>query len=212
VACLSRDYSSLFHHEGSRTDKHVRAHEVYSVLEGTPARRLAETTQRLDALRPHRWLEGTGPFGLRVSALVAAPLVFIALAGSAMMAAAWMREERSMPVATAAKPAGAPVEKAPVAQPASKPKAASAPRKSLAKPEAPATSAAHGPGRIELAVAPWGEILVDGKPSGVSPPLNNLEIAPGPHTIEIRNSTFPSHIAQIDVKAGEAIRIRHRFK
>jgi class 3 adenylate cyclase len=31
VSCLSSDYASLFTHEGSRTDKHVRAHEVYSV-------------------------------------------------------------------------------------------------------------------------------------------------------------------------------------
>lgn len=31
VSCLSNDYASLFTHQGSRTDKHVRAHEVYSV-------------------------------------------------------------------------------------------------------------------------------------------------------------------------------------
>lgn len=31
VSCLSADYAPLFTHEGSRTDKHVRAHEVYSV-------------------------------------------------------------------------------------------------------------------------------------------------------------------------------------
>jgi class 3 adenylate cyclase len=31
VSCLSSDYASLFTHQGLRTDKHVRAHEVYSV-------------------------------------------------------------------------------------------------------------------------------------------------------------------------------------
>lgn len=31
VSCLSSDYADLFTHQGSRTDKHVRAHEVYSV-------------------------------------------------------------------------------------------------------------------------------------------------------------------------------------
>jgi class 3 adenylate cyclase len=35
VSCLSRDYISLFHHEGARTDKHVREHDVYSVEGGT---------------------------------------------------------------------------------------------------------------------------------------------------------------------------------
>src|SRR5215212_10509179 len=42
VSCLSRDYATLFRHEGARTDKHVRDHEVYSVG-GTPsARRLSD--------------------------------------------------------------------------------------------------------------------------------------------------------------------------
>ena len=31
VSCLSRDYMNLFRHEGSRTDKHVREHEIYVV-------------------------------------------------------------------------------------------------------------------------------------------------------------------------------------
>ena len=31
VSCLSTDYAGLFTHRGSRTDKHVREHEVYSV-------------------------------------------------------------------------------------------------------------------------------------------------------------------------------------
>jgi class 3 adenylate cyclase len=209
VACLSRDYSSLFHHEGSRTDKHVRAHEVYSVLEGTPARRLAETTQGMEALHPRRWLEATGPLGIRVSALVAAPLAFLAIAGSGVMAAVWLREEPRAAAAIAAKPTTAASEKSPLTLPPPKPKAAAPQKKALAKSD---TTPAQGPGRIELAIAPWGEILIDGRPQGVSPPLSNLEIAPGPHTIEVRNSTFPSHIAQVDVKAGEAIRIRHRFK
>ena len=44
VSCLSRDYMNLFRHEGSRTDKHVREHEVYSVVGGAPmARRVAQT-------------------------------------------------------------------------------------------------------------------------------------------------------------------------
>src|ERR671931_1976469 len=37
VSCISRDYANLFLHEGARTDKHVREHDVYSVVGGTPA-------------------------------------------------------------------------------------------------------------------------------------------------------------------------------
>src|SRR5260221_13798444 len=54
VSCLSRDYANLFHHEGARTDKHVREHDVYSVVAGTPARRrFADTVaQTLDGPSP----------------------------------------------------------------------------------------------------------------------------------------------------------------
>jgi class 3 adenylate cyclase len=37
VACLSEDYAALFTFEGSRTDKHVRDHEVYAVGESDAA-------------------------------------------------------------------------------------------------------------------------------------------------------------------------------
>jgi ribosomal protein S17 len=42
--------------------------------------------------------------------------------------------------------------------------------------------------------------------------LRVLEVPPGPHTIEIRNSTFPAHVARIEVRAGEAVKIQHRFR
>jgi serine/threonine-protein kinase len=77
---------------------------------------------------------------------------------------------------------------------------------------APVASAKTAVPRLELAVAPWGEVFVDGKSRGVSPPLRMLEISPGSHTIEIRNSTFPSHVQKVDIKSGDAVKIRHRFK
>jgi class 3 adenylate cyclase len=186
VSCLSRDYLNLFRHEGSRTDKHVREHEVYSVVGGTPTtRRLAHTESQMLA-RDGGWLAGSGPLGFRRSALVAAPLAFLLLVGGGVAA-------RSM------------VDAAPA--PAAKARSATVEKKTAA-PEKTAP-AAHG--RVELAVLPWGEVLIDGKSRGVSPPLRTLEIPPGSHTIELRNSTFPSHVEKVDVKAGEAVRIRHRF-
>jgi len=63
VSCLSRDYMNLFRHEGSRTDKHVREHEVYSVVGGAPmARRVAQTESMVQA-RDGGWLAGMGPLG-----------------------------------------------------------------------------------------------------------------------------------------------------
>ena len=47
VSCLSEDYGKLFHYEGSRTDKHVREHEVYAVqATGGALLRLAASNPR----------------------------------------------------------------------------------------------------------------------------------------------------------------------
>jgi class 3 adenylate cyclase len=211
VSCLSRDYASLFHHEGARTDKHVREHDVYSVVGGTPAsRRLADTmTQSLDGEAPAGWLARSGPLGLRRSALLAAGVLFLTILAGGVGARALLEPgaPQSKPAAALAAPAAAAV-----AEPPAKAEAPLA--KKLARLER--QPAAAGPGaanaRVELAVAPWGEVLVDGSSRGVSPPLRVLEIAPGAHTVEIRNSTFPAHVERVQLKAGEAVRIRHRFR
>jgi class 3 adenylate cyclase len=223
VSCLSRDYVTLFRHEGARTDKHVREHDVYAVVGGTPAtRRFADTeSQTGTGARAKGWLLGFGPLGLRRSALVAAPIAFFLIVAGGVAARAMMERPGSAAAVEApAKPAAAPTAPAkPVDTPA--PKAATAPdkpqpvqKKLVARLEKKLekSAAAAQSGRLELAVAPWGEVLVDGKRRGVSPPLRVLQLAPGPHTIEIRNSTFPAYVEKVQVKQGEAVKIRHRFR
>jgi class 3 adenylate cyclase len=210
VSCLSRDYASLFHHEGARTDKHVREHDVYSVVGGTPAsRRLADTmTQSLEGEAPAGWLARNGPLGLRRSALLAAGVLFLAILAGGVGARALLE-----PGAPGSKPAA--MIPGPAAAALVEPAAREAPlAKKLARLERQAAAAGAGVAnaRVELAVAPWGEVLVDGNSRGVSPPLRVLEVAPGVHTVEIRNSTFPAHVEQVQLKAGEAVRIRHRFR
>ncbi len=208
VSCLSRDYMNLFRHEGSRTDKHVREHEVYSVVGGAPgARRLAQTEKRVHA-RDGGWLAGSGPLGLRRSALLAAPLAFfLVLAGGVAartMLEAKPRQTDGEAAARVDRRAGAEAgkfDKKLMARLEKKPE-----QRIEQKP------AAGDSGRVELAVLPWGEVLIDGRSRGVSPPLRVLDIPAGSHTIEIRNSTFPSHVEKVNVKAGQAVRIRHRFK
>ena len=73
-------------------------------------------------------------------------------------------------------------------------------------------AAPRGAGRLEVAVAPWGDVLVDGRSRGRAPPLLVLEVPAGSHKIEIRNSTSPAHVAQVEVKPGETVRIQHRFR
>ena len=196
VSCLSRDYMNLFRHEGSRTDKHVREHEVYSVVGGAPmARRVAQTESMVHA-RDGGWLAGMGPLGLRRSALIAAPLAFFLVVGGAVAARTMLDSSAPGQKRSAAAAAEAKADKKLTA------------RVEKGGEKAPAIDVA----RLELAVLPWGEVLVDGKSRGVSPPLRTLDIPPGSHTIELRNSTFPSHVEKVTVKAGEALKIRHRFR
>jgi class 3 adenylate cyclase len=205
VSCLSRDYVGLFQHEGARTDKHVREHDVYSVVGGAPAgRRLPDTlTIEGGAEGPTRWLRGIGPLGLRRSALLAAPVVFLLMVAGGVAARALM--DRDVPPTP---PPSKPVAAAPATlKPASLP-----PRVEKQTERQARAPTAVGVGSIVFAVAPWGEVLIDGKSRGVSPPLRTVEIPAGPHRIEIRNSTFPAHVAKVEVKAGEAIQIRHRFR
>lgn len=66
--------------------------------------------------------------------------------------------------------------------------------------------------QLALSVQPWGEIYVNGKRQGVTPPLRELKLPPGKHTIEVRNSAFPSYSETIVVDADTVNRIRHRFQ
>jgi len=229
VSCLSRDYANLFRHEGSRTDKHVRAHEVYAVVGVTPGPRRVDEAEARSESAPGTagWLARSGPLGLRRSALVAAPLVFLLIVAGGVGARALMPgEPAAAKAAPEPKAAAAPLPAQPAIAPAAAPAAGGAAATEQPKPKKPVarvekktektkpqkTAAAQPAGRLELAIAPWGEVLVDGKSRGLSPPLRVLEISPGSHTIEIRNSTFPAHVARVEVKAGEAVRIQHRFR
>jgi serine/threonine-protein kinase len=66
-------------------------------------------------------------------------------------------------------------------------------------------------GTVNLAVTPWGEVFVNGAPRGVSPPLTQLTLPPGAHTIEIRNASSPPFSVRIELRAGETINLQHRF-
>ncbi len=64
---------------------------------------------------------------------------------------------------------------------------------------------------ISIAVSPWGEIYLDGRIQGVSPPLAKMMVVPGRHEIEIRNTAFPAYTHRVQVKAGEHVNIKHKF-
>jgi serine/threonine-protein kinase len=66
--------------------------------------------------------------------------------------------------------------------------------------------------RLTLAVTPWGEVFVDGKRKGITPPMAEIQLAPGKHAIEIRNTTFQPYRRTVELGAGGRLKIKHKFQ
>lgn len=90
------------------------------------------------------------------------------------------------------------------------------PKPSVAAPAPPEVTeppkAALKNGWVRLAISPWGEVHVDGKMLGVSPPLNEILLPAGKHRIEIRNGSFPPYRQTIDLAGAASLRIKYKFE
>jgi eukaryotic-like serine/threonine-protein kinase len=87
------------------------------------------------------------------------------------------------------------------AEPAAEPSASQAP-----SPARPAS------GTVVFRVEPWGEILIDNKPIGVSPPLVQMALAAGTHQIEVRHANDQPYTTQISVDAAVPVTVSHHFE
>ncbi|TAJ76513.1 MAG: adenylate/guanylate cyclase domain-containing protein [Gallionellaceae bacterium] len=274
---LSQEYAGMFHFEGSRTDKHVREHEVYAI--GHPgelasaqqagqksATRLsaawgefrAKSKAHWDALLvKHNELaayvretfnQASGKQKALYAGLVTVPFLLILLLvvklahkqeappnvlpkNAEVSAPAKVAGTQSgVQVATAAPVAATGAAKSVVPASELKTKAQSkkeaqkktAEKKEAAKKETSkkdkkdhkgkATGQASGePGVLALTIKPWGEVYLDGKMQGVSPPVTKLQVSAGEHVIEIRNTTFPAYKQSIKIKAGDKTSINYKF-
>ena len=115
----------------------------------------------------------------------------------------------SSPAAVAATPAVAPSAPAVVSK-------AEAARRRKAMAVATLTggvpiSAVLSEGVVQLAVSPWGQVEVDGKPMGISPPLTRLTLTSGNHTVTVRNTDFPAYTTTVTVDGESPVTLRHRF-
>jgi len=265
VTRISEDYARLFAYQGSRTDKHVREHEIYEVV--APAEEARELIGRRNrARRPGEdTLSSTvqarpGLFRSRKLATAFTGLSLLCLAAAAYYSVTSRLEAPALdPVVAASGPASAaptaalepaPQPAANVPEPAAplpqsdatviEPKSATKPasRRKAAPVQQPATkgvdmariepeprkavpatrsgphaskSAAGGTAFILLAVSPWGEVFVDGKSAGVSPPLTELEVSAGKHRVEIRNGAFKPYQEEIELGSNQTFRIKHKF-
>jgi eukaryotic-like serine/threonine-protein kinase len=128
--------------------------------------------------------------------------------------------EPAADAATAAASSGAPPTTLPAEAPAEPEQAVPAPPRARAAERAPTrernardtrASAAAATGVVQLAVAPWGQIEVNGKGAGVTPPLSQLTLPVGDHVIVVRNADFAAHTVTVRVSADQPVVVRHRF-
>lgn len=83
---------------------------------------------------------------------------------------------------------------------------------SARKTDEPPKPAAAGESRVTFAISPWGEVFVDGKRQGVSPPLRDLKLSAGKHTILIVNETFKPYSQTIELAPDSTHKIKYKFQ
>lgn len=237
VSRISQEYAGMFHYQGSRTDKHVREHQVYAI--GYPGEfalaknhpdiigKFKEATAELIEV-VSKWSEGGQRAFQNASnkqriLFVGAPLFALLLLGLVLTlfkrgAVAPVKQVIVRYYPDATQPASSVA-----AVMAKKPEKVQGVREGV-KAEAVKKSEKPSIARVRtleettgaaavmsLVVLPWGEVYLDGRMQGVSPPLHELQVAPGKHEIEIRNANFPVYKKIIQVKAGEKLKIKHTF-
>jgi class 3 adenylate cyclase len=275
VSNLASEYAKLFTYEGSRTDKHVREHEIYVVGHNEGALQKAKDgiRDRATSTTPNARRTGTNPMqgsstvtltipsfvqDKRKLTMVAGGLALVVLVLGILVATKRSSTPETVaatapPPLEATKPSTAPVvapaATTPATEPAKTPEAAKpdtkilepAPTPSQIPAPAPAfepkdaakeaakdaakkaaeTAKAEKadsnkpsvpPATLVFTVSPWGEIFVNGKVRGVTPPMKSIKLEPGKYKIEIRNSTFPAHVENLDLKARDEITVRHKFQ
>ena len=65
---------------------------------------------------------------------------------------------------------------------------------------------------VQFAISPWGDVYLDGKKLGASPPLTSLSITPGKHKLEIINTSLPVYTRIFEAKPDKKIIITHKFQ
>ncbi len=202
------------------------------VMPGTRQSGIGEATVMLSAgatLKPAK--AARQPAGLKTPAAsgTATPFLrskqviyFALIIATALVLIAITRHDKKPDTASRLAPASAP---APASVPAPAPTSsatvhdAAAPvRAKMTHLDAMHTQASHhrekekGSATLEFAVLPWGEIYIDGKKAGITPPVKKLTIAAGRHKIEIRNLNFTRYSKTTVLKADSRQTIHYTFQ
>lgn len=73
------------------------------------------------------------------------------------------------------------------------------------------TKALRADHNLRLKISPWAQVRVNGKSVGVTPPLNQLKLPMGTHTIELRNPGFEAFRQVIELTDEQLVTLSHDF-
>jgi PEGA domain len=65
---------------------------------------------------------------------------------------------------------------------------------------------------VSFSIQPWGDVYINGRSVGASPPVKQSRLAPGTYRVEIKNTTFTPYVVSVEVKSQENVSVRHRFQ
>jgi hypothetical protein len=252
VSRLSQEYAGMFHYQGSRTDKHVREHEVYAIgypgdftstqrslskqSRYTGATGLKAVMFRLEnywdmfvhnmAKWEHRGIEiyGNASRKQRMAIIGTASFVLLSLM-TTLTVKLVSRPAVQTTVLSSPDTKATTKSKAPTSNIANigNTEGSDDVRKKPAPPEKKVqgvkkssrvrtlVETTGAPAVLNLVIVPWGEVYLDGRMQGVSPPLLELQVVAGRHVLKVRNTTFPEFTKVIRVKSGQKIKIRYSF-
>jgi len=66
-------------------------------------------------------------------------------------------------------------------------------------------------GTVFLVVKPWGEVYIDGRQVGITPPLKSFDLPIGLHVITVTNSSLPIYQREVNVQPETTITVAHDF-
>lgn len=67
------------------------------------------------------------------------------------------------------------------------------------------------PAVLSFEITPRGEVFIDGRARGTTPPLKTLELRPGSYSVELRHGIHPPMQIDVQLEAGQQALIRHHF-
>ena len=242
VSRISQEYAGMFHYQGSRTDKHVREHEVYAIGypgEFTLTQKSLSTQDKLTqavvelkegAVKWGAWAQSEFQNVSRNKKIlyVGLPLLILLLLVTGLLVTkrganapdkqVVVRYYPDAEQASMSSPGALTVKKTDSSDTGTSVAKGSLKVDSSKKSDKPSIARVRtleettgAVAVMNLVVLPWGEVYLDGRMQGISPPLLALQVAPGKHEIEIRNANFPVYKQTIQAKVGEKIKIKHTF-